>query len=179
MPHDETEDRNLADGLLSLAKGAGVLPRIEKEAADIQVLVRDREDLRRFMSNPRVEREGKRRALEEAAGKAVHPVLLGFLQMIADLDRLPDLVGIVDAFLERASHLRREVSGELVTAHPLSEAKVREIAEHTGRLLDRRVSLHVRIDRALLGGLLVRVGDVVIDGTIDRRLDDLRQTLSG
>ena len=62
-----------------------------------------------------------------------------------------------------------------MTARPLTPERTALIEKETGRLLGRTVSLRVRVDPKLLGGLYVRVGDFVIDGTVDTQLDALRK----
>jgi F-type H+-transporting ATPase subunit delta len=139
--------------------------------------VDDHEELRRFLADPALRTEGKRRAIEELFEGRVHPVLLHVLMILVEQNALHKLPRIADVFYERLSDLRDKISGELVTVRPLSETQHGEIEAEVSRILGKRVHLLVREDPNLLGGLRVRVGEFILDGTVDRRLESMRQSL--
>jgi F-type H+-transporting ATPase subunit delta len=164
--------------LFAAGRAADCLTQIENELATILPLIVDNEQVREFLSDPTVQTEGKRRAIEQLVGGHALPPLLFFLCFLADARQLTRLKEIAEVFFERASRMRKQASGELVSAVPLNRETLIRIEQETGNLLGKKVSLRPRVDPEILGGLYVRVGDFVIDGTVDRQLDTLRQTLT-
>lgn len=174
-----TDPRAFADVLVAMGKASRALEQIEAELDDVYKLVQSSERLRRFIGDPGIRSEGKQRALHELVGDRCHPALASFLDYLAGENALRLLQDIADCFFETVATTRRQVSGELISAIALEPEKIDAIEEETGRLLGKRVSLRPRVDRELLGGLYVRVGDFIMDGTVDRQLEGLRQVLMG
>ena len=166
-----------ADALVAMGKAADCLPRMESELAEVLPLIADNERVRKFLSNPTILKLGKRTAIEQVVGDSVHPTLLCFLSFLVDENQLVRIDAIAESFFEKVSRIRQEASGELVSAVPLQKEKVALIEKETGILLNKKIHLRTRIDPSLLGGLYVRVGDFVIDGTLNKQLTILQQAL--
>lgn len=177
MPDVQPDMERFADALIAMAQAADCLQQIETELTGVLPLIAESARIRGFLADPTIRTEGKRKAVAEVVGDGVHPALLCFLCFLVDEHQLTRMDDIAESFFEKVSGMREEASGELVSAVPLKGEKVALIEEETGRMLGRKVSLRTRVDPGLLGGLYVRVGDFVIDGTLDRQLDTLRQTL--
>jgi F-type H+-transporting ATPase subunit delta len=135
------------------------------------------DSLARFLADTTLDNEGKRRALDELLSGHVHPVLLHFLMLLIEQNELRRFKNICHRFFDEVSAARRQVSGEITTACPLTPEQVKEVEREVGRILDRDVSLRVREDGGLLGGMRVKIGDFIIDGTVDARLDEMRRDL--
>jgi F-type H+-transporting ATPase subunit delta len=177
MPGVNPEAARYAEALLTLAGAAGVLPRVEQDLAAALDLIERSGDIRRFLADPAILGAGKAQAIGEILKGKVHPVFLHFLQILQETGRIAELRAIADAFFEQASQLTRKTTGELVAAQPLAGETVGRIEEEVSRLLGRELHLRTRVDPDLLGGVLVRVGDVVLDGTIDHYLESVGRRL--
>ncbi len=177
MPSTQAETDAYAAVLLNLARATDSLEPVEQSLADVVPVLHESEPLRAFVTDPVIDAEGKRRALRELLGDAVHPVLLGFLCLLVEQGGIARLKDIAAAFFEQVSDVRHSASGELVSPVELPAETVAAIEAETGRLLNKQVSLRTRIDRSLLGGVSVQVGDFVVDGTIDRQLERFRDQL--
>jgi F-type H+-transporting ATPase subunit delta len=167
-----------ADALVALGEACDALPQLERDLAAAADLLRSNERIRRFLADPSVDECGKSLALERILGKRVHPAAVHFLSILRREGRLADLDEVVGVFLGRVGLLGRKVTGELVTARPLSEARVAEIEQEVGRTLGKDVHLIVRINEDLLGGVIVKVGSLVVDGTVAHRLEAVEKALA-
>jgi ATP synthase F1 delta subunit len=177
MPSDRPEVEQYAAALVALGQAGGVLPAIERDLDAVVAFLRKEHGIRRFASDPGIQVEGKCRALEELLADRAHPLLLRFLQILLEQQAFRHLTPIAESFFEQASALRAEGDGELVSAVPLPEDKVAVIESEIGRILDRRVRLRQRVDPSIMGGLRAQVGDFVLDGTLGRQFETIRQTL--
>jgi F-type H+-transporting ATPase subunit delta len=166
-----------ADALVALGEGAGAASRVESELPWVADFLAGNEDVRRFMADPLLTLEGKRRALEDVLGPRVHPVLLYFLFILLSEGALRDLSPVVAAFFRKVSSARNRVAGEIVSSRALDGEKIATIEKETGRILGKEVQLRVRVDPSMLGGVLVRVGDFVLDATVEHQLDDIHRRL--
>lgn len=171
------EDQKYADALVALGEATKAIPAIEQDLAAVLDLFGDNKDLRRFLSDPHIREDGKGIALEQILKDKLHPVLMRFILILQEQGGLASLPDIAREFFDRASRLRKRTTGELVSAVPLSEEKVAVIEEELGRILQKSVHLHVRVSADILGGVKVRVGDWILDGTVDRYFDSVRQIL--
>lgn len=173
------ENRNdiYANALLVLAEASGRTAQIEKDLKAAASFIRNTPEVLKFISDGFVQGKGKEEAFDEILAGRVDPMLTLFMRILLTEDQLGNIESISSIFSELVAAKRSRISGQIVSAAPLPEHLVREIEVQTSRLLSKDVSLHPVTDPELLGGVLVKVGDFVIDGTIDTELENARQAI--
>lgn len=169
--------RRYARALLETAAGRGAdAPlALRDELRGFAPLVSESAELRRVLAHPGVGREPRRLLLEALAERqGASPLLRRLVAVLAARDRLGLLSEIAQAYADLANAAQGVVSAEATSAVPLTDAQRRALA---GALGDA-VELRTRVDPALVGGLLVRVGGITYDGTVRTRLAALRRRLA-
>jgi F-type H+-transporting ATPase subunit delta len=135
--------------------------------------------LQTFLGNPAVSAEDKRGVLEKIAGRmGVSRIIRNFIFVIADHGRAHEIPEIAAAFLDVIRQREGITEAQVYSAVRLSEAQKSEITQTLARLTGKTVDPNYFIDPELLGGVLVRVGDTVYDGSLRNRLAQMRTQLS-
>jgi F-type H+-transporting ATPase subunit delta len=132
-----------------------------------------------FLS-PAVATTQKNAALDRLVPNAP-PMVRNFLHILADRDRLDQAPGIVEALRELINRQRGIITAEVTTAVPLDQEMQRLVAERLARHLGRepdKVMIRPRVDTTIIGGVVARVGDQVIDDSVQGRIERLRRTLA-
>jgi F-type H+-transporting ATPase subunit delta len=133
-----------------------------------------------FMS-PAVPTSEKRAALDKLLANAT-PMVRNFLHILAERDRLVEVPGIADALGELINQRRGIITADVTTAVPLDAEMERLVAQRLAAYLHRdadKVIIRSRVDPAIIGGVVARVGDQLIDDSVRGRLERLRRTLAG
>lgn len=177
MSSTSPEIVRFAEALVALGQATGQLDRLEAELPEVQEFLAKNGEVRALLSDERVQMEGRMRALEELLAGQVHPAVLRFLQIVAGQGRVDEWPAIAAEFLRQVAALRESASGEAIAAASLTAAQLSRIEAEIGRILGRRVRLRSRVDESMLGGVVVRVGSFVVDGSADARLEVLRKEL--
>ena len=130
-----------------------------------------------LFANPMISAEQKSAIIQAIFSGRAMPLVLSFLQAVAKNGRLIHLRSIVDYVhhLGNESDNVRRVGA--TTAHPMSPELTERLTESTGKLLGCRVQLETKVDPTILGGVILRIGDTVYDGSITVRLEQLRQEM--
>lgn len=153
------------------------LDTLEYDWGAVRNLLEQNHDLRRFLADPGVQSAGKREALERLLVDRVHPAVLHAIRLLADAGRIEDLPALAVAFFEALARRRHECWGDLVAARAPGPERVQAIEQELTRIVGTPVRLRVRVQPALTAGMRVRVGDLVFDHTLDRRLESWRRAL--
>lgn len=177
MNISEAVARVYAEALLDMAKGREELSRIVDDLAAVHGLWGDAEGFRRFFCTPRLDPANKKRILDAALGTRLGRPVLGLLHVLIDKRREPVLDNIIAQF-EKYRDLREgRTHAHLTSARPLDRDQVDSLKGEIERISGKKVIVHEKVDPRVLGGLVVRVGDYVLDGTLRRRLERLRRTV--
>ena len=114
----------------------------------------------------------------EVCGDQLNDQGKNFIKMLAENDRISLLPDIAVLYHHYQTEAQGTVDAELVSALEVSEQQVETIAASLSKRLGKKVSLTTRIDEALIGGAVIRAGDMVIDGSVRGRLEKLSNTLT-
>jgi F-type H+-transporting ATPase subunit delta len=132
-------------------------------------------------ASPAVATPQKRAALDQLLPNAP-PMVRNFLHILAERDRLAEVPGIVEALRDLINQRRGIITAEVTTAIALDTGMQRLVAERLAAYLQRdadKVTISSRVDPEIIGGVVARVGDQLIDDSVRGRLARLRQTLAG
>jgi F-type H+-transporting ATPase subunit delta len=165
-----------AYALFELANTERTLGDVERELAGLDQLLTDSEDLRRLVTSPVFSADDQAKAIGALVDRAGLSTLTGnFLKLLAKNRRLFALADIIKAFRAIVARHRGEITADVTTAHPLSEAQ-RAALEDTlrGTAAGRRVHINTRVDPSLLGGLIVKMGSRMIDSSLRTKLNSLK-----
>lgn len=169
-----------AAALYDLAGEQGVVTAVETDLDTLAAAVRESADLGALIKNPEVSREAAAKAVDAVAELLkVSGLTRNFLGVLAANRRLAALPDVVRAFTAIAAAARGEVTAEVTTAHPLDEAQLAQLAEKLKAREGRSVTVKAHVDPAILGGLVVKIGSRMIDGSIRTRLNSLAQAMKG
>lgn len=166
-----------ANALVALANAVDALTTIEDDLMHLIDFLKESESLRRFLDTETITREGKRRAIHDLLNGRIHPLLVDFLILLLSANAINLLDAIAQRFFDKATDIHEHLSGELHVATPLDDQRLADITTAVSHLLQKRVTLRQRVEPDILGGARVTVNDTIIDGTLDRQLDDARQQL--
>lgn len=176
MAHDPINS-GYARALLELAQAEAVTARVEEEMFRLRELLKANPALLEFLKDPNIKREGKRQALVELFQGRVHSLVLNALLTISDTDRTSCLPHILEEFITLAAASRQKVSGEITTAIPLDEATLARLTAELSRVTGKNVQLFQKVDPAILGGVIVKIGEQIIDGSLRRKLNQIKENL--
>ncbi len=167
-----------ASALFDLAREDSSIERIEGELQSLTGMLDESADFRRLVESPVFSAEEQERAIGAIIDKAgIGGLTANFVRLVARNRRLFALAGMIKAFREMAARHRGEVTAEVTSAHQLSDAHVAALKEALKDKLGKDVTLETRVNPALLGGLVVKVGSRMIDTSLRTRLMTVKTQL--
>jgi len=166
-----------ATALFQVAQGEKDLSRVEDELFTVANRVQGNDALRDALTDKSLPVDLRQGIVEDLLGGRASPTATNLVSMIVGAGRAKDLPAIIEKFLEKSAGSRSETLAEVTSAVPLEADQEQRLAEALSRRFKRRVSLKVTVDPSIQGGLIVRTGDTVIDGSVRSRLEQLKNTL--
>ena len=171
--------QSYARAVVELATGEGALETIEDELLAVARAVDSHEELRQRLTDIHLPLEQRLKFVESQALQAAHPATRAALAMLIAADRAGDLTAIAEQVAERAAAAREEELAEVFVAVPLDDAQQRALKEALERATGKRLDVKVHVDETVVGGVKAKIGDTVIDGSLARRIEQLRTRVGG
>ncbi len=169
-----------ATALYELAEEAKALDALAEDLGRLKAMVGENADLKRLISSPLIARTQQAKAmlaLVERAG--MHDLTRRFIGAVARNRRLFQLSSIIDTFSAILAERRGEVTAEIVAANPLTPAQIDAVRAALRGAMGRKVSVAVKVDPNLLGGLKVKVGSRLLDASLAAKLQRLKRAMKG
>ena len=174
---DETVARNYAETLFELADANEGLEAYGDGIDTVAELLESNPRFRLFLETPRVADEDKKDVVRKVFAGKVPGRLLSFMLITIDKRRqrlLREIAREYSALVDE--HLGRE-HVSVTVARPMDEATMAMVSSRLGAMLGKQVIPHVEVKPEILGGILVRAGDTIYDGSVRRQLEDMRRQL--
>lgn len=173
----EEAARVYAEALFDVAKQAGKLDEIREELGQFADAVEADRELQVFFFSPYFSSaekiEGARRAISGA-----DPEFVNFLELLIEKGRTNEIFRIRRQFEQLWKHENRRIDVTVTSAVELDPAAVTKIGEEIERQTGRKVELASDVDAAILGGIVLQVGNMVLDASIRNRLEKLRKSVA-
>ena len=166
------------DALYEEAMEKNVLSDWFDEVQALEVIFRDNSDLVQFLNHPQIIKEEKIKVMENIFSGKISDGLMGFLVIVIEKGRQNDILPICDYFIERVKEYKKIGIVKVTSAVSLSDEQKARIEK---RVLETTayVSLETAytVDPSLLGGLVIRIGDRVVDSSVKTHLEELKRDL--
>jgi F-type H+-transporting ATPase subunit delta len=174
---DTTIARNYAETLLVLARKANNLRGWGDLMLDVARAMETDATLRLFLESPRVSAQKKNEVLSAAFQDRMPRLLVKFLQSLVKNRRQMLIPEIAREYLDLVDAAEGRMHARVTVAMEQTDAEKQAIAKRLSTLFDRDVIPHVTVDPAIMGGVIVHVGDTVLDGSVRKRLATLRRRM--
>ena len=169
-----------ATALFELARDERQLEAVGASLATLRQALRDSDDFRELTTSPLISREQAVKAIQATSdAMRLDPITSNFLGVLAQNRRLGQLGNVIRAFNMLAANHRGETTAEVTSAHPLTDDQVSALKTNLKTRLGRDVAVDLSVDPSILGGLVVKVGSQMIDGSIRTKLNSLAHAMKG
>ncbi len=167
-----------AAALFEVARAEGALEVVEEELFKLSDVLAQSDELRSTLTDANIPAEKRQEIVQDllATAKAT-PITTNLVAFVVGAGHARDLPGIISSLVERAASDRKHSVAEVRSAVPLDDDQRKRLAKALSKNLGKEVEVKVHVDPSVLGGISARVGDVVIDGTVRHRLDQLKETI--
>ncbi len=166
--------------LLELAEEKKSLDAVADDLRGIKGLLDESEDLQRLIHSPRFGSDDQTKAMDAILDKAgVDDLTKRFVKVVVANRRLFALSDIISAYLSELARRRGEITAEVTAARELTDAQKDKLVESLKKAAGAKVQVDVKVDPALLGGLIVKVGSRMIDGSLKTKLAKLQVAMKG
>lgn len=169
----------VADALLVAAENSGVLDQVEDELFRFERILDSNSDLSALLDEATVPATRRVGLLDSVVGGKVHPITRELLEHAIASRRRRAVTFAIDDLLDSAAQRRERSIAKVVSAVELTAEQQSRLTEALSELYHRAISVRVAVEPAVRGGLVVRVGDEVIDGSVAARLTEVRRALTG
>lgn len=154
--------------------------KVDEWSAMLRLLVMIMEDatMRGLVANPKVDDEQLADLIIDVAGEGLSQTGRNLVRILAENERFAEMAAIAAVFEQERDRLAGRSHVEVTSAFELSEEQRKSIGDSMSRRLGNEVDVSVTVDRSLIGGVIIRAGDTVIDASLRGRLSQLGQSIS-
>lgn len=169
--------RVYAESLFEVARERDKLDSVREQLGQFTDALDDNRDLQVFFFSPYFSSAEKRDGVSAAVSGA-EPELVNFLELLAEKHRMPAIFRIRERYEELWADASRRLDVKLVSAVELDSQVIEHVGAEIERQTDRRIELHSEVDEGILGGLVLRVGNMVLDASLRSKLERLRKEVA-
>lgn len=170
--------KTYGDALFELAVENDKVDVLLEEVEQLKKVLSENEEFGRLMNHPKIIKEEKIQVAKNIFAGRISEELLGFLTIIISKDRYRDIDAILDYFVAEVKRYKGIGVATVTTAVPLREEQCRQVEQ---KLLDTtqytKMEMHYCLDESLIGGMVIRIGDRVVDSSIKTKLSELQREL--
>lgn len=170
--------RSYAEALFRVAAAEGELDAVERQLFAFAGLLQTETRVRDALLDPSLPIENKRGLIADTLGERANPLAMSMLGFVVEQGRARELGRIVEELAEVAAETREHAVAEVRSAVPLDEARTKRLADALGTATGRPIEVRVVVDPSVVGGIVAKVGDEVIDGSVRTRLEEAREHLA-
>lgn len=175
-----TLSRRYAKALLAIGQEDGNYAKYGEEISAFAGLLSDSDELYQALTNPIYPVDTRRAVLEAVLAKCdFSPITNNFLLLLQDKNRADQLDAIIDIYAQLVDELSGVVRATVTSASPLNDEAGERVKATLEKMTGKQVIMELKDDPELIGGLVARVGDLVLDGSIKAQLQSLRDSLKG
>jgi F-type H+-transporting ATPase subunit delta len=169
-----------AQALMSVAGSNNLTEEFGEDARSLLSLLSSSEQLRNFFANPFIVAENKKAVIKQVFGEGANTYFRNFLMLLVDRRRISLLDGICQQYLALLRQRNQTVLAEVISAVPLTDEQKESVKQKVVSMTKAQsVELDSKIDRDLIGGVIIKVGSQVIDASLQGQLRRLSLRLSG
>lgn len=173
----EFKSNYYAQAVFNVARAENMVDQVEDELGQLKDEITNNLELKKNLTDPSIENYEKIKVMLEILGDDGSKAIKSFAAMMVILDAIDSFEQTYKDFVELANQLKRQVSIEVISVIELDKEILNEIKEH----VDKKTGLDVRIknvlDKDIIGGIVIKIGDKVIDLSIKDKLEDLKNKL--
>lgn len=171
--------KRYAKALLDIGKEKGIIAELAQQLQSLHDIYANSRDFRNTVLNPSIEVE-ERKALIKAIAKKYgwHQIMLNFTLLLLDRHRLQILPELMTDFQQQVDVLQSRLRAEVTSATALTLPQQEQLRQSLSKLTGlKQVELDLKVDETLLGGVVTRMGGVVVDGSIRTQLEKIRSSI--
>jgi F-type H+-transporting ATPase subunit delta len=169
--------RVYAEALFEAARDRDKLDPIHEQLDEFANAVAETKDLQVFLFSPYFSSAEKREGIERAVSGA-EPELINFLELLVEKHRMPAIFRIRDRYDDLWAEANKRLEVTLTSAVELDPAVVKKVGAEIERQTKRTIDLRSEVDEGILGGLRLRVGNMVLDASLRNKLEKLRKEVA-
>lgn len=170
--------KTYGDALFELASESGQIDQLFQEAEVLLPIIRENEDLSKMMNHPKIVIEEKQEIIENVFASRVSREMTGLMRMIIAKGHYNEFDSVLEYFIEQVKEYKKTGTAVVISAMELSLAQKDAIRR---KLLDTtayvQFEIQYDINPSLIGGIIIRIGDRVVDGSVAGRLARLKSEL--
>jgi len=172
-----TISRRYGEALFNLAVQGNLVDRIQAELIELVNAYQTTSELRQLLKHPRLSMDAKSRILTQIVSGEFSPLTLKFLELLLRKNRTDYLAGVLEVYNLLTDEQRGTLRGIVRSPFMLNKAEQDKLVDRLQSRFGKKIILTIKVDRSLLGGVSVQIGDNVIDGSVRRKLKCLREQL--
>lgn len=176
-PRIESVDRLYAQSLYELAETHDAVDQIADQAKTVRHLLREEPQLRHIFESRILSAEQLAGSIERLFSGRAHDAFYRFLLVVNHKRRLPRLGRILTAFAHLYDEKRGIIHVDVYVAQELSDEATGRVRDRIGQALGKQIEVHQHVDDGLIGGIKVKVGDKLIDGSVAKQLQIIESRL--
>ncbi len=170
--------KTYGDALFELAKEENRVDDLFEEVQQLKEVLRDNPDFSRLMNHPKIDKEDKEAVMDAVLKNRVSDEIAGLFRVVVTNNRYSDIFSILDYFIHQVKEYKRIGTAYVKTPMPLDESQKAAVEK---KLLDTTdyatMDVHYTEDPSLIGGMVIRIGDKVVDSSIKSKLGELTKQL--
>jgi F-type H+-transporting ATPase subunit delta len=175
--HDSPLAISYAEAILELAQERGQVDAVGQELQDLRQLIDTVPQLRDLLTDPAIGVTEQKAMLKRVFDGKITPMLLDVLLLLADKFRLGELPAIAGAFEDILREQQGFLDVDITVARQLEPDHLARVQDGIGRALNKKAVIHQYSDDSIVGGVILRVRDQLIDGSLRTQLQQLRKSM--
>jgi F-type H+-transporting ATPase subunit delta len=170
--------KRYAKALFSLGREDGLYSQYGQEVGEFADFCRDNPDFIHAISNPVFAVEDRKKVLDYVLDQSrFSDMTVHFISLLLDKNRIGAIESISEYYLRLTDEASNIAEAEIITARPLKDEALHTIIESLEGLISKKIRSNVREDDGLIGGVVVKIGDLVLDGSVKAQLEGLKESL--